>query len=128
MAAAPPSQSPLNSRRSICDLAVLTDEDSVVKALRNILSTQECMRPLRPDIDADVEGFLFEPLTEAKGFFLAQRLAKRIPVYEPRVKVESAKVTMNTEDKSYAVELKVSIPSIGRTLTVGHVYTAGGLA
>lgn len=82
----------LNALQSNSDLRVVEDEQAVLSSLRNIMRTTECTRLLNPEVDVDVRGFLFEPLTEAKGFFIGYQLTKLIPLYEPRVKIQGVHV------------------------------------
>lgn len=61
---------PLNAKESTRDLKRIVNEESVLTALRNIFNTYKGSRLLNPDMAFEIKQYLFEPLTQAKAWFL----------------------------------------------------------
>lgn len=76
---------PLNAKESTRDLQKIVNEESVIVALRNIFNTHVGSRLLNPDMAFEIKQYLFEPLTEAKAWFLGYDICQVLPMYEPRV-------------------------------------------
>lgn len=78
---------PLNAKESTRDLQKIVNEESVIVALRNIFNTHVGSRLLNPDMAFEIKQYLFEPLTEAKAWFLGYDICQVLPMYEPRVQI-----------------------------------------
>lgn len=61
---------PLNAKESTRDLQRIINEESVIVAVRNIFNTHLGSRLLNPDMAFEIKQYLFEPLTQAKAWFL----------------------------------------------------------
>lgn len=115
---------PLNARENDRDLQSITDEESVLNSLKNILNTSLCSRILNPDIEVDLETFLFEPITVHKAHFIAYQLHTAIPALEPRVQIDRVTVEGHIEEKTYTVDLEASIPSLGKSVKATSILAA----
>ena len=76
---------PLNAKENTKDLKRLVNEESVIVALRNIFNTYKGSRLLNPEVAFEIKQYLFEPLTQAKAWFLGYDICTTLPLYEPRV-------------------------------------------
>lgn len=117
---------PANASQNDRDLVGITDEQSVLNSLHNILSTRVGSRLLNPEAEVDLETFLFEPITQHKAYFIGYTLYTAIPAYEPRVSIDSVKVQGDPDEKCYNVEMGVSIPSLGKSVKLSTVIGALG--
>lgn len=115
---------PLNAKDSTRDLQKLKNEESVLNAIRNILSTNQGDRLLNPEMNVNLRSYLFDPITEAKAYFLGYTLQNTIPYYEPRVKIEGINIEMNIEDSSYTINLSIRIPSINEEVKLSTILTS----
>lgn len=118
------TERPLNAKESTKDIQKIINGQSVLNALRNILTTNQGDRLLDPGICVDLRSFLFEPLTLSKAHFIAVTLKTTIPQYEPRVSVENVHVGVNFEDSSYLINMSVGIPTLGATLSFSTILSA----
>lgn len=116
----------LNSKKSNNDLNKIVNEESVITSLRNILNTSLCSRLLNPDLQVNLNDYLFEPLTEAKAYFIGYDLCMVIPAYEPRVKISNVDVSMNVEDDSYFITLSLTIPSLSKNIKISAILNSEG--
>ena len=102
----------LNADISDKDLQLIYNEESILVSLKNIFKTYKGSRLLNPDMEFDLSHYLFEPLTQAKAFFLGYELISLIPQYEPRVEVDSINVVAHPLDDCYSIDLSASTGSI----------------
>lgn len=116
----------LNATKSNNDLLKVVNEESVITSLRNILNTSTCTRLLNPDLQVNLNTYLFEPLTYAKAYFIGYDLCTLIPAYEPRVKISNVDVSMNVEDDSYFITLSLSIPSLSKNIKMSTILNSEG--
>jgi phage baseplate assembly protein W len=68
------------------DVTRTTDVDSVIRSIKNIVSTNAYERPFKPNFGADIRSMLFELDTTMFGQDrVAKRIANKIETFEPRV-------------------------------------------
>lgn len=117
----------LNAKISTKDLQRIINEESVIISLRNLFNTHSCSRLLNPEINFSVSQYLFEPLTEAKAFFLGYDLLNFFPLYEPRVRVSHVHVVANIEKNVYEITIKVQIPNVsGDDFEISSILSKDG--
>jgi phage baseplate assembly protein W len=78
-------------------------EDNVREAIRVILSTELGERLNTPDFGCGLGQSLFEPNTAATRSDLAQRIARALTLWEPRVSVDTVAVDPDPSDPQAAV-------------------------
>lgn len=103
---------PLNAKESTKDLQKIVNEESVITALRNIFNTYECSRLLNPEMKFEMKQYLFEPLTTTKAWFLGYDIYNSLPLYEPRVKINSVSVVPYSDQGYYLIRLSIGIPAL----------------
>ena len=108
----------LNAEIANKDLNLTYNEESIINSLRNIFKTYRGSRLLNPEMSFELQGYLFEPITTSKAFFLGYDLMNLIPKYEPRVTVRNIAVLANPEDASYNIELTITIPEFSKNLNL----------
>lgn len=116
----------LNADKNSNDLNKIINEESIITALRNILNMSRCTRLLNPELQINLNTYLFEPLTEANAYFIGYDLCTLIPVYEPRVRISNVDVSMNVENDSYYITLSLSIPSLSKNIRLSAVLNSEG--
>jgi phage baseplate assembly protein W len=94
------------------DLEKVFDVHSVVTSLKNILTTSPGEKLLNPTFGLDVRDYLFETVSETKGYFIGQALLRGLESQEPRAVVESIEVIVNVEQQQYTININISIPSL----------------
>jgi len=100
------------STRQTTDLAGITNKDAVLTSLKNILTTTPGEKLLNPLFGLDLRDYLFEVVSETKGFFLAQTILNGITVQEPRISVDFIEVLADIDEMQYIINLELSIPEL----------------
>jgi phage baseplate assembly protein W len=84
-------------------LAWSEGEPNVREAIRIVLLTAEGERLRRPRFGGSLAAFLFEPNNAATHQALAQRIARALAEWEPRIAVEQVQVAADPADAEAAV-------------------------
>jgi len=94
------------------DLKAIYDVSSVLNSLKNILTTSPGEKLLNPLFGLDLRDYLFESVTETKGYFLADEILTGLPLQEDRIEINSIDVVVNPDDQEYIINLDIGIPSL----------------
>lgn len=97
-------------QNNVTDLEALYDYDAIVRSLANILVTSPGQKLLNPTFGLDLRRFLFTSVSPRIGFLLGLEFTQKLPMFEPRIKVEGVIVTSLPDDNSYNVDVSFSIP------------------
>lgn len=117
----------LNAKESTKDLQRTINEESVIVSLRNIFNTRKCSRLLNPEVDFQIGQYLFEPVNQTSAWFLGYDIYNTLPMYEPRIKINSINVIADQENSLYIIELEVGVPSIsGENFKISSVLSQDG--
>lgn len=82
-----------------------TNEESVKRALKNLLLTNKGERFFQPDLGADLNRLLFENMTEFTEDLIKTYIEEAIERYEPRVKVLKTIVNGNDVKNGYDIAI-----------------------
>ena len=91
------------------DLALSYDDQSVIRSVRNLLSTNFYERPFQPDIGSNLNKLLFEPASPITASIIQQDIINTLTNYEPRVKIDVIKVTSDEDKNAFNVYLQFYI-------------------
>jgi phage baseplate assembly protein W len=94
------------------DLKPIYDTEAILTSLRNILTTSPGEKLLNPTFGLDLRDYLFEPVTEIRGYFLGEDILAGLPDQEPRIELKEIRVMVNPDEQQYEIILKISIPSL----------------
>jgi phage baseplate assembly protein W len=94
------------------DLKPLFDTAAVINSVKNILTTSPGQKILNPTFGLDLRGYLFETVSETRGYFIGTDIYRGLTTMEPRVKVNNIHVTAIPDDQEYDIDLNISIPSL----------------
>lgn len=94
------------------DLKPLYDTRAVLTALKNILTTSPGEKLLNPTFGLDLRDYLFEPVTEVRGYFLGEDILFGLPSQDSRIQLNEVRVLVNPEEQEYQINLNLSIPSL----------------
>ncbi len=90
-------------------LALYTDEQSVRRSLRNILSTNRRERLFNPEFGGGLRRFLFEDISVMTADLIKDTIKDSITKYEPRARVIDVLVVSNEFAHSYDVSVYYEI-------------------
>lgn len=105
------------------DLARLTNEDAVIRSLKNIILTKKGERPFFPEFGCNITGLLFENFTSFTQKTLEAEIRTAVENFEPRIK--TIKVVVNDQSDRNAVTLDLYFTLINRpdTLSVSFLLS-----
>jgi phage baseplate assembly protein W len=92
------------------DLARLTNEQSIINSLKNIIRTNKGERPFQPEFGCNISGLLFENFSKFTTDAIETEIRTAVENFEPRVK--TIKVTVIDYPENNAVELQLFFTTI----------------
>jgi phage baseplate assembly protein W len=100
------------------DIVKYTNENAVSKSIRNLMLTNRGERLYQPDIGADINRMLFEPMSDAISELLSTYITNTINVYEPRAKVLNTKTVPDFDKNLYSVYITFMVINKQEPITV----------
>jgi phage baseplate assembly protein W len=100
------------------DVALSYDAQAVIRSIRNLLSTKHYERPFNPDLGANIDSLLFEPISPLTANALKNEIETTINNYEPRAKLDSVNVDAQPDSNAYNVSLSFYIQNATLPTTV----------
>lgn len=98
------------------DVSRKTGNAAIQRSIRNLILTNYYERPFQSQIGSDVSRLLFEPTTSITSIQLEKVIRLCIENFEPRVKLQTVKVSYNEDEYGFAVTLEYVI--LNRNLPV----------
>jgi len=98
---------PINS-----DVIVTRNENAIARAIRNLVFTLPGEKPFRPNIGSNVSGLLFENLDRITASSIQTEIENTIDNFEPRVSLNSVKVTPNFDRNEFSCVITYDIIGI----------------
>ena len=92
------------------DLARITNEDSIINSLKNIILTRKGERPFQPEFGCNISGLLFENFSKFTTDAIETEIRTAVENFEPRIK--TIKVNATETQDSHAIELKLFFTTI----------------
>ena len=90
------------------DLPMKYNEESIKRALRNLINTSKYDRKFHPEINSGVRDYLFEPMSLITALSVETHLKHLIAQHEPRVNLIDLEVVPNNDEQSYEVNITFS--------------------
>ena len=100
------------------DVALSYDSQAVIRSIRNLLSTKHYERPFNPDLGANIDNLLFEPISPLTANALKNEITTTINNYEPRAILDSVNVEAQPDNNAYNVSLSFYIQNATLPTTV----------
>jgi phage baseplate assembly protein W len=94
------------------DLKPIYDANSVLNAIKNIVTTSPGEKLLNPTFGVDLRDYLFETVSETRAFFIGTDLYNGLVDQEPRVSIERIDIVAVSDEQQYEIDLNISIPSL----------------
>ena len=96
------------------DVTTLSNERSIARSIRNLVSTLRGERFFQPDLGCDVNNLLFENYLDLNSInVLEDEIRQTIEQYEPRVELDSDSVTVIAEPDNNEIAVKINFRIIG---------------
>ena len=87
------------------NVVVYTNEQTVKRSIRNILSTDYTERLFNPKFGANLKRFLFEDISPFTSTLIRDAIKDAIDKFEPRARVSDIMVIPNDYSNSYEVSV-----------------------
>ena len=100
------------------DIVTLTDMEALKRSVRNLVLTKKYDRPFRPELDAGVHQFLFEPVTPVVAIKIKNKIEEIIKNFEPRVELLDVVVTSLPDTNSFTVSIVFRPVNVRNTGTI----------
>jgi hypothetical protein len=100
------------------DVALSYDSQAVIRSIRNLLSTKHYERPFNPDLGANIDNILFEPISPLSAGALEDEIRATISNYEPRALLQTVNISPQPDYNSYSVSLTFYIQNATLPTTV----------
>ena len=103
------------------DLVLLTDADSVVQSIFNLIMTNHYEVPFHPEVGCNIRKLLFENISTFTARDIARFIQETIENFEPRVTIQSIVVNPNEDLNAYNVSMRVFIDIHANPLSVDFI-------
>lgn len=91
------------------DVSMKYDEQSVIRSVRNLLSTNLYERLFQPTKGSTLNQILFEPVSTLTALQIEDEIVRMIKNYEPRATISQINVSASPDDNSFSVSLWILI-------------------
>ena len=92
------------------DLARITNEESIINSLKNIILTRKGERPFQPEFGCNISGLLFENFSKFTTDAIETEIRTAVENFEPRVK--TIKVSAFESQDNHSIELRLFFTTI----------------
>lgn len=103
------------------DLVLVTNENSVVRSLINLIQLNHYESPFHPEIGSNLRKLLFENVSDFTARDISRFIEETIENFEPRATIQSLAVTPNEDENRYDVFLRVFIKTFPNPFTVNFI-------
>jgi len=94
------------------DFKVDYDINAIRNSLKNLFTTTPGEKVLNPEFGMDLRRYLFEPATIEVAELIRSQIYTQIGTFEPRVKLNSVKITVFEDVNEFDISINYSIPSL----------------
>lgn len=100
------------------DISKKYDENAIKQSVKNLVMTNHYERLFHPEIGSQVNGLLFENDSPMLQATLQRAITYTIENFEPRVKLISVVVDMQSDNNSVNISITFKIVNTERPITV----------
>ena len=117
---------PVGVSKNAVDFRLSYDENAIFNSIRNIFNTKKGQKILNPTFGLDLEMFLFDNISKENADIIGKTIYEELPIYEPRIIVDSVNVIARPDDNEYEVSITIIIPSLDdKAATTTGILTEG---
>ena len=92
------------------DLARITNEDSIINSLKNLIQTRKGERPFFPEFGCNISGLLFENFSQFTTDSIETEIKTAVENFEPRIK--TIRVNAVESQDNHSIELQMFFTTI----------------
>jgi len=105
------------------NIKVVTNIDSVIASMDNIMGTFVGERVMVPEFASRLKHLLFEPINEDMMSFLATEVKSVIESWDNRVKVIAVSTTADPDNSFVNMSIEFQVTGFQGTFTMSKVFT-----
>ena len=101
---------PVGVSKNAVDFRLSYDENAIFNSIRNIFNTKKGQKILNLIFGLDLEVFLFDNISRENADIIGKTIYEELPIYEPRITVDSVNVIARPDDNEYEISITIIIP------------------
>lgn len=105
------------------DVSMKYDEQSVIRSVRNLISTNRYERLFQPELGSTLNQLLFEPVSPLSANLIEDEIVRMIKNYEPRATISQVIVSARPDNNSFSVSLYVLIGNLTTPTAINLILT-----
>jgi len=108
------------------DILVDNDIFAIKNSINNILNTKPREKLLSPEFGANLEKYLFEPVTDVMGRVIGNEILNAISAYEPRIEVLNVNIVADPDNNQYSIQVIYEYLELKNTNILTIIAQQGG--
>jgi hypothetical protein len=121
------STKPTGTSKNPQDFKLDYDTKAIYNSIHNVFNTKKGQKILNPNFGLDLEQYLFDNISKENGDIIGTTILEELPLYEPRIKVNSVDVLARPDWNEYVVDISITIPSLNNQVeSVNGTLTTKG--
>ena len=118
---------PTGVSKNAQDFKLDYDTKAIYNSIHNIFNTKKGQKILNPNFGLDLEQYLFDNISKENGDIIGTTILEELPLYEPRITVNSVDVLARPDWNEYVVDISITIPSLNNQVeSVNGTLTTKG--
>lgn len=105
------------------DVIAVTGDESVKRAIKNIINTVTGEVPFHPNYGSRVRHLLFEPIDPITSALLESEILTTIETFEPRAVATSVIITPAEDEQRYEVDITFRLNNLATPVTLSLFLT-----
>jgi phage baseplate assembly protein W len=105
------------------DINILTDEQSVVTSVKNLILMNFYDKPFHPEIGCNVRRMLFENMDEISATIMEKEIRQTIINFEPRVTINNISILPDYDNNRFSVNMTFIIANQTNPINVEFFLT-----
>lgn len=105
------------------DLARLTNEDAIIRSLKNIIFTRRGERPFQPEFGCNLTNMLFENFNQFTAETIQTEVKTAVENFEPRVKTINVFIRESQDMHTFEVYLYFTTINNPETVTISFLLS-----
>lgn len=105
------------------DISISSDQQAIVRSIRNLILTQFNEKPFNPNVGSSVRTLLFEPVNVYTAGSLKKEIELVIKNFEPRVNIIRIDVEDKSDYNSYYISIYFNLVGSTEQLKIDFALT-----
>lgn len=117
----------LNTYEHLNDVQAIFDVVAIQHSVKNAFLTSPGQKILNPTFGIDLRRYIFDNVSDLTAYMIKRDIEQQLPIWEPRIIIESVDVDSNEDEQEYIINLQIDIPILDITgLTISGILNSNG--